>query len=318
LNEGPSWLGIGAQRCGTTWFTELLVQHPQMAVGRRGPSGKKVKEHHTLYRYGLTQDWRPAVRDEYRATFSSDEVKLGEFTPYYLRASWICELTADALPDETPILVLVRDPIDRFASALRHEMSLAVGRYRAHWRAIAGDDRRGNKRSSQSRRRTGRFRRWRGKYIVAEALAKGLMWWLAQPKKPPEAFVDNNWLHYIGSDASWGGLYAAQLDAWTAALPKDRFIVIQYERLREDPQRYADLVWERIGLEPVPLKDVDKPRGATDTETWRRNYGLEFWLPEDYPHAVRALQRIYRPDAERLANEFDIDLALWKRTMTDA
>ena len=29
----PAWLGIGAQRSGTTWLTDLLTQHPQVALG---------------------------------------------------------------------------------------------------------------------------------------------------------------------------------------------------------------------------------------------------------------------------------------------
>jgi hypothetical protein len=320
LNEGPSWIGIGAQRCGTTWFTDLLVQHPQMAVGRRPATGKMVKEHHTLYRYGLTLDWSPSVRKEYRATFTSDEEKLGEFTPYYMRASWACELAADALPEDAPILVLVRDPIDRFASALRHEMTLATGRHREFSKAVGGGMPRDNKRSPRRGLRSplGVVKRLRRNRVISEALARGAMWWLAQPKKPFQQVLDNNWLRYIGSDATWGGLFAAQLDAWTAVIPSERFIVIQYERLRQDPQHYTDLVWKRIGLEPVPLTDVDRPRSSTNNERWQRNYGLESWLPEDYPHVVRGLQQIYRPDAERLASRFDIDLALWKRTMTDA
>ena len=29
--SAPAWLGIGAQRSGTTWFTDLLTQHPQVS-----------------------------------------------------------------------------------------------------------------------------------------------------------------------------------------------------------------------------------------------------------------------------------------------
>ncbi|MGH2787660.1 MAG: sulfotransferase domain-containing protein [Actinomycetota bacterium] len=274
--EGPSWLGIGAQRCGTTWFTDLLVQHPQMDVAGG------IKEHHALYKYGLTSDWTPALRASYRDTFTSDEPKLGEFTPYYLRASWVCELTADALPEDSPILVLLRDPIDRFASALRHEIALTRRRYLRRVKAIVT----WNKRANDS--------------------------WFARvlPKRPSTARRDITWLRFVGSDATWGGMYAAQLDAWTAVLPEERFIVIQYEKMRQDPQRYTDLVWNRLGLEPIPLSRIET-RSKSSTET-------EHWLPEDHPHVVRSLQRVYRPDAERLATRFDIDLALWKRTMTDA
>ena len=42
---GPSWLGIGAQRSGTTWFTDLLTQHPQVGLGTNGK-----KEQHLLHK----------------------------------------------------------------------------------------------------------------------------------------------------------------------------------------------------------------------------------------------------------------------------
>jgi len=302
LDEGPSWIGIGAQRCGTTWFTDLLVQHPQMDVAQ----GKK--EHHWLYRYGLTQEWDGEAREDYQAAFTSESLKLGEFTPYYLRAAWMVELTADVLPKDAPILVLVRDPIDRFASAVRHEMRLAAGRYRKHMKAAAKDGGGGKGRPARGMRGAVGSGTARLKTMLQrESPDKSGLLIQGHPKPPPDAYLDRTWLRFVGSDASWGGMYAAQLDAWIATLSESQFIVVQYEKLREDPQRYTDLVWERLGLEPVPLTEIERrSRSSTEGETW---------VPDDYPHVVRALQQMYRPDAERLAQRFDIDLGLWPRTM---
>jgi hypothetical protein len=305
--EGPSWIGIGAQRCGTTWFTDLLVQHPLMDVA----AGKK--EHHWLYQYGLTREWTPAARDEYRSRFASGDVKLGEFTPYYLRASWICALTADAIADNAPILVLVRDPVDRFASALRHEMELAIRRRRKYLKRTKVDKGRGNdvRPGRLLRVATEGSKKLRQKVQRPGAvLPKNILGDPEVPIQPPNAFWDRTWLRFVGSDAAWGGMYAAHLDAWTDFLPEERFIVIQYERLRENPQHYTDLVWSRLGLDPLPLTQIDRrSRSSTRTEHWR---------PEDHPHVVRALQHIYLPDAERLASRWDIDLELWKRTTSQA
>ncbi len=46
--RGPAWLGIGAQRSGTTWFTDLLIQHPNVALGTNGK-----KEQHRLHRVAV-------------------------------------------------------------------------------------------------------------------------------------------------------------------------------------------------------------------------------------------------------------------------
>ena len=303
LGEGPSWIGIGAQRCGTTWFTDLLVQHPEFDV----PQGRK--EHHWLYLYGLVREWDETARDGFRDLFDGDGKKLGEWTPYYLRASWVCELAAEVLPDDAPILVMFRDPIDRFASALRHEMT------------VAARMRRKSQKASQKSPLRGRGRDWRDTQAgaaVRRALRRsdlgraGVDKIRSRKREATKGLPDSYWdrptIRYVGSDLSWGGMYAAQMDAWTATFPEDRFIVLQYEKVRRDPQLYADLVWERLGLKPVRIKDVDRPSIASTKG--------KLWRADDYPHVVRALKRIYRPDAERLADRFDIDLKLWTRTMS--
>ena len=297
--DGPKWLGIGAQRCGTTWFTGMLIQHPQMDVGL----GKY--EHHVLYRFGLMRDWNPKAKHRYQKAFDDDKIKLGEFTPYYLRSAWTPEIAKDAIPEDAPLIVLLRDPVDRFASSLRHAMGTALKRYRKDQKAakeasVEAPRARGLKSRIPSRFRSEK----KDEYLDRVAMATDENLVIGKPKKNP--YIDRTWLRFVGSDVAWGGMYAAQLEAWTAVFPKDRFVVIQYEKLKRDPQHYVDLIWKRCGLDPVPLEEPERKRGATKTDRW---------LPEDHANVVRGLQRVYRADAERLADEWDIDLSLWKRTM---
>jgi Sulfotransferase domain len=294
--HGPSWLGIGAQRCGTTWFTDLLTQHPSVAV----PKG--VKEHDELYRYGLMRPWDEQVRDEYRKLFTHPKKRLGEFSPFYMRALWICRHTFEVLPEETPIVVMVRDPLDRFASGLRHMMNHAIRRHEKRLQQqeaalkplppkVMGKDVRKIKRNFLDR-------------VAAAALPRYVL-------GPPDGkgMQDRTWMRYVGGDATYGGMYATQLEAWTQVFPKDRFVFIQYEKMKRDPQYYVDLVWKRMGLDPVPLKDIAKPSGSSTQG--------DLWSLEDHPHLVETLRAAYRPDAERLAEKWDVDLSLWKRLMGD-
>jgi hypothetical protein len=299
--HGPKWLGIGAQRCGTTWFTGLLIQHPQVDVGL----GKY--EHHVLYRFGLMREWNDKAKQRYQKTFASEDIKLGEFTPYYLRSAWTPEIALDVLPEDAPLIVLLRDPVDRFASSLRHAMGTALKRHRKFMKASKEEA--STMRAAPPRGLLGRLpEKLRGgakePYLDRVALATDENQVLGEARKRP--YIDRTWLRFVGSDVAWGGMYAAQLDAWTAVFPKDRFIVIQYEKLRRDPQQFVDLVWKRIGVDPVPLQEAERKRGATKAERWS---------PDDHPNVVRGLQKVYRADAERLAAEWDIDLSLWKRTM---
>lgn len=113
--DGPSWLGIGAQRCGTTWFTQLLLQHPDISLSTEGR-----KELHLLYP-DLLSAWSESQKDAYRSLFTDAEGLAGEFTPYYLRALWVPPIVTAVCDPSTPLIVLLRDPIERFASAMRHE-----------------------------------------------------------------------------------------------------------------------------------------------------------------------------------------------------
>lgn len=115
---GPAWLGIGAQRSGTTWFTGLLLQHPQVGLGTN-----EKKEQHLLHKVadGLT----PVA--DYTALFPDDGVLRGEWTPQYLRQPSTATAAADLLPD-VPVLVLLRDPLERYRSAMR----LSAGRKRSY------------------------------------------------------------------------------------------------------------------------------------------------------------------------------------------
>lgn len=224
-------MGIGAQRAGTTWFCDLLLQHPGFALGVEGR-----KELHELY--------RPDVDlAAYRQLFTGCA---GEWTPYYLRAPWVPALAARVLRPAAPVLVLLRDPVERFASAMRHQAGRAD-------RDMPGVD--------------------------------------------PRVRVRFTW-----SDAIWAGMYADQLDCWEQVVGADRMVVLQYERVLEDPQAHADLVWRRVGLDPIPLVRVDRPSRTSSQTTW------------EWPEQMRAtLAQLYRPQVGRLCR-WGIDPARWPST----
>ena len=121
--SGPAWLGIGAQRSGTTWFTDLLTQHPLVALGTNGK-----KEQHLLHK--VADGLLPA--DDYLSLFPSDGVRRGEWTPQYLRHASVPAAAARLVPD-APVLVLLRDPVDRFRSAMRLAATRAAAGNPSPW-----------------------------------------------------------------------------------------------------------------------------------------------------------------------------------------
>jgi hypothetical protein len=114
LGRGPAWLGIGAPRSGTTWLTQLLVQHPQLKFVTNGR-----KEQQALH---LVADGQLAEQ-EYLDLFDAPGCR-GEFTPFYLRAISVPPIAARICSADTPFIVILRDPVERFASGMRRQTNM--------------------------------------------------------------------------------------------------------------------------------------------------------------------------------------------------
>jgi hypothetical protein len=133
----PHYVGVGAQKAGTSWWNRLIQAHPDVV-----DAGGQPKELHYFDR-----SWeRPFDDDAARGYHRYFPVPdgggkvAGEWTPGYLIDFWTPELIARAAPDAR-ILVLLRDPVDRFRSGLTHQ--LATSRAPLRHRDIQGAFQRG-------------------------------------------------------------------------------------------------------------------------------------------------------------------------------
>ena len=116
-SEGPpDFIGVAAQKAGTTWWGELIRRHP--AVHR---SARFRKEAHffTAFR-GFAPESVPV--EKYARLFVRPPGKtVGEWTPGYAREPQCAEMLKLAAPD-AKILALLRDPIERYISGLTHRV----------------------------------------------------------------------------------------------------------------------------------------------------------------------------------------------------
>lgn len=113
----PDFVGVGVQKAGTSWWYELIVDHPGV-FARAGIH----KERHYLSHFGTAAFDRPEV-ERYHGWFPRPEgAKTGEWTPDYLGFPWVAPLLARAAP-EARLLVLLRDPVERFRSGLHFRLS---------------------------------------------------------------------------------------------------------------------------------------------------------------------------------------------------
>src|SRR3954470_22643913 len=112
----PDFVGVGSQRCGTTWWFDLINAHPMVATARD-------KERHFFARF-CAEPMTEADVESYRRSFYRGEGQIaGEWTPRYAYDFWTPPLLYRAAP-EAKLLFLVRDPVARLRSGVEHQARL--------------------------------------------------------------------------------------------------------------------------------------------------------------------------------------------------
>ena len=116
----PDFIGIGFGGSGTTWWYQMLLQHHHVYPNRVG-----TKELAYFPHFGSCPIDREAA-DTYRQAFAAPPGGIcGEWTPGY--AAFPCAL--DRLKETAPLaklLLIVRNPIDRFLSAYNRMNSIRL------------------------------------------------------------------------------------------------------------------------------------------------------------------------------------------------
>jgi hypothetical protein len=234
LGEGevvgpPDFVGIGAQKSGTTRWYELIAAHPDVAS-----RADIHKERHFFGRFAV-RPFGEADTETYHSWFPRPVGAIaGEWTPDYLNQPWVPPLVAKSAPD-VRLLLLVRDPVERFRSGLSH--------HHRHAGRITAD-------------------------VHADAVARGF--------------------------------YGRWLELWLAHVPRDRVLVLQYERCVADPAGELERTYRFLGLSPF------NPPGL-----WSRVSASRELAPLD-PDVRRRLAGVYTRDIRLLCELVpDLDLDLW-------
>lgn len=109
----PDYCIVGAPKCGTTRWYQLLRSHPRVFGAYRPWGPGELHFYDDFYDHWPT----PEDHDRYRRYFPRPAGAIaGDKAPTYLSQEWVPAMFAEAAP-EARILVLVRDPVERFQSA---------------------------------------------------------------------------------------------------------------------------------------------------------------------------------------------------------
>ncbi len=104
----PTFIIIGAQKCGTTSLYNYIIEHPEIS----GASQKEIHFFDQNYSKGL--EW-------YKSQFHGKIT--GEASPYYIFHPLCPKRIHDTIPD-VKLIILLRNPIDRAISHYGHEVKL--------------------------------------------------------------------------------------------------------------------------------------------------------------------------------------------------
>lgn len=217
----PTFLILGAMKCGTSTLHAHLASHPCTFA----PQQKELHFFNQRFLRGLP--W-------YAEQFSDAGDRMCfETTPAYLFEPDVKYRVKAALP-EAKFIVILRDPVERCVSHYHH--MLRTGREKESFEiALSLEEERTRDAHAQVKNRD----------LVHS----------------PEL----NWFSYVRR-----GHYIDQLEAWAQVFPADRFLVLDFVELRENPQSVIGTVTDFLGLPNLlvdpTLKENAHPRGMLQPE----------------------------------------------------
>lgn len=105
----PTFVGMGTQRSGTTWWHHLVTAHPGVERGQ-----KELRFFDGYWK----REFGSADAERYGSYFPRPLGQhVGEWSPGYVSHFWIPHLVRQAAP-EAKLLVVLRDPVERYRSGL--------------------------------------------------------------------------------------------------------------------------------------------------------------------------------------------------------
>ena len=117
----PDFVGIGAQRAGTSWWYRGLEEHTGVAVVEG--QDKELHYFNRFWNGELPGGWI----ETYHSLFPRPDGKLaGEWTPRYMQDFWTPPLIREAAP-AAKLLVLLRDPVERYRSGIERAVRRSPG-----------------------------------------------------------------------------------------------------------------------------------------------------------------------------------------------
>lgn len=215
----PSFIIIGAQRCGTTSLFNYIIQHPSV----KKPLYKEIHFFDNYYgAYNLGFSWYRGhfpfnIFSHLKTNTQNPRFITGEATPYYMFHP-LCPLRIkEALPD-VKLIAILRNPVERAYSHYQHSV-------REGYETMSFKE--------ALEKETARLKSEREKILSI----------------PDYYSFNHNRYSYLSR-----GIYINQLQNWRKYFPKEQILILRSEDLFYDLSTIYNRLLEFIGLSQYALK----------------------------------------------------------------
>lgn len=112
----PSYIGVGFPKSGTSWWHQLILEHPDVSINRSGE--KEI----TFFPHYLHNNLKEQDINMYRSLFTTDGI-CGEWSPGYIFHPFVLSHIHNCFPN-MKLLVIMRNPVDSYISLVNHQMQV--------------------------------------------------------------------------------------------------------------------------------------------------------------------------------------------------
>lgn len=267
------FLGIGAQKAGTSWLHHCLAVHPEIWM----PPVKELHFFNERARHG-------GGRLPPRVSTPRARVELKEFAAYVVRARDLGALAWGARYFLAP-----RD-IDWYRAILSHAGDRLTGDITPAYSTLP---------DAAIRELAGELPDVRAVLLLRNPIERAFSHAVMDlsPLAPNDVLslpAERFFEHFRSRESMRRTEYTAMIDRWESVLGRERLLVGFYEELSEDPLHLLAKVAQFLGVAPIDW-------AATARVGARVNAGQRAKMPEPYRDA---LSEMYREEIARLAERY--------------
>ena len=111
MSRKVNFIGIGAQKAGTSWLAEALNEHPEIYIHKKKEAHYFNRRRFFINTFHYERSFRPKKQEKI----------IGEITPSYISDKKVAKRIYNYNPS-IKIIAILRDPTDRCVSQYRMEM----------------------------------------------------------------------------------------------------------------------------------------------------------------------------------------------------